>query len=110
MLRRPAAPDRVRITGRTLHTASDRVLVVELDPEADVARLHRDPAVRWIGNRPPSDVVDELDPAERLFVGGWVRREAGNRERRGDGLDWDTPGFLPPDPPPGSGTPSGGSG
>ena len=43
---------------------------------------------------PPAD----LSPDERLFVEGWrLRRQP--KERPGEGLSWDSPGFEPPDGP-----------
>ncbi|MGC5020794.1 hypothetical protein [Micromonospora sp. DT47] len=49
----------------------------------------------------PDTVLDELSPAERMFVSAWRTRRAGKR-RPGEGLPWDAPGHLPPDLPPGS--------
>ena len=82
--------------GRVSHSVSDRVFALEVDSPAALARLPAAPAVRWAGTRPPDAVRDELTAAERLFVDGWLLRRAGKPERPGDGLDWDTPGRLPP--------------
>jgi len=43
----------------------------------------------------PDEVLRALDPAESLFVAAWQLR-AQPKRRRGDGLDWDAPGFEPP--------------
>jgi hypothetical protein len=50
-------------------------------------------------------VLDELDDGARLFVEAWrTQRSAASatRDRAGDGLPWDAPGFEPPDPPRGA--------
>jgi hypothetical protein len=50
-------------------------------------------------------VLDELDDGARLFVEAWrtPRSSASaTRDRAGDGLPWDAPGFEPPDPPGGA--------
>lgn len=95
---KPALPV-VEAYGRAVHTVSDRVVTVTLAPEVNLDEVRSDPAVRWAGRTPPDTVVAELDPGERLFVAGWLRRGDEKPPRPGEGLDWDTPGRLPPDPP-----------
>ena len=41
---------------------------------------------------------DTLTVAENAFVSAWESRRR-PKERLGEGLSWDSPGFLPPDPP-----------
>jgi hypothetical protein len=56
--------------------------------------------VLFAGATPPDDVLAGLDAGERLFVDGWLARQAsGERIRPGDGEAWDAPGRLPPDLP-----------
>ena len=39
-----------------------------------------------------------LDDAESLFVQAWLSARGQTKQRRGEGLDWDTPPMQPPDP------------
>jgi len=41
--------------------------------------------------------LPDFTPAERLFISAWETRRP--KARPGEGLSWDAPGFLPPDPP-----------
>ncbi len=75
-----------------------RLAIVESDHAARAA-LRTAPGVLGIGEPDlPDDVREELTETERIFVDAWVvgRRP---KERRGDGLAWDAPGFEPPDLP-----------
>ena len=94
-----AVPDHFGTHGRLVHSASSRLFVLELTPGERATDLMDEPAVRWAGERPPDDVAEELDESERLFVDGWALRRRGKPERPGEGLDWDTEGRRPPDPP-----------
>ena len=47
----------------------------------------------------PGAVLDKLSEQERLFVSAWATRRIG-KERIGDHLPWDAPGYSPPDRPP----------
>lgn len=38
-----------------------------------------------------------LDDAETLFLQAWLSTRGKVKQRRGDGMDWDTPPMLPPD-------------
>ena len=44
----------------------------------------------------PEEVLRALDAREALFVAAWRLRWTGPKQRRGEGLDWDAPGFEPP--------------
>lgn len=74
-----------------------RLALVRADPEAlprvsgirGVADVHDDASFE----HPP-----DLSSAESLFVSAWQARQQ-PKIRPGQGLDWDAPGFLPPDPP-----------
>lgn len=74
-----------------------RLLLVRADADARNAIL-RVPGVVNVFDvaAPPVDVPLDLSLAERVFVDAWVARSA-PKTRRGDGLDWDAPGFEPPD-------------
>jgi hypothetical protein len=107
--RHDVAPMHFDVFGRVLHQGSPRLFVLELHTdggqleaqfEAQLDALMDDPAVRWAGERPPDDVIEELDETERLFVEGWLLRRVGKPARPDDGLDWDAVGRRPPDAPP----------
>ena len=45
----------------------------------------------------PQDLLADLDPMEKLFVTAWeMRKDATDKPRSGDGLDWDAKGFEAP--------------
>ena len=44
-------------------------------------------------------VLEELEDDARLFLSAWLERPAAKRDRPGEGLPWDAPGFEPPGPP-----------
>ena len=94
-----AVPDHFGTHGRLVHSASSRLFVLELRPGERATDLMDEPAVRWAGERPPDDVAEDFDEAERLFVDGWALRRRGKPERPGEGLDWDAAGRRPPDAP-----------
>ena len=97
VLRQGASPPPdLLASGRVSHSISERVFTLGVDSPASLASLQAAPAVYWAGTRPPDDVREELTTAEQLFIDGWLQRRAGKPERSGEGLDWDTPGRLPP--------------
>jgi hypothetical protein len=70
-------------------------------PGVDLVTLRSLAGVRWVStDEIPPTARSGLTPAELLFVDGWEQRGQGERGRPGQGLSWDAPGFLPPDPPP----------
>lgn len=93
-----AAPGRWRVTQKV----SPRVVIVEvMDGSATDALRSAQPAVAVLeaGETIPDDVRETLTPNEAMFAEAFARR-AQPKTRRGEGLDWDAEGFLPPDPPP----------
>ena len=45
----------------------------------------------------PAEILNSLDEKESLFVSAWQTRLRQSRKQRpGEGLDWDHPGFKPP--------------
>lgn len=83
--------------------ASPRVVVVE-GAQNELAGLRAVPGVlaATAGELPPA-VLEGLDESEALFVAAWLSRTKGgtSKQRPGEGLAWDAPGFVPPDPPAG---------
>ena len=82
--------------------ASPRVVVVRRPQSEPDTTLQSRPEVMAVG-KAAADVAAGLTDAEALFVAAWAQRtrEAGTKQRAGDGLSWDHAGFEPPDPPPG---------
>lgn len=90
------------LTGAAMvHVASPRVFVIN-DPAGvhtnELAGVPRLTAIR--GGSIAPEVLDELDENEALFVQAWTLRKSESKTRRGDGLDWDSEGFEPPDASP----------
>lgn len=88
---------------RIVQVASPRVVVVQspekVEPDMPLRSI---PGVVTVtdGEAPP-EVMEGLDESEALFVAAWSSRikQGPSKERRGEGLPWDAPGFEPPDPP-----------
>lgn len=96
----------LRAAARVTQVMSDRVVLVQAEGPELVATLRAVPGVALVLTEPEAEPsVDDavgLDEKERLFVAAW-RARARPKQRPGEGLDWDAPGFLPPDRP-GGGT------
>jgi hypothetical protein len=56
------------------------------------------PGTRWYTDSVPDDVLLRLAPQARIFIAAWRDRRR-PKERPGDGLTWDAPGYQPPDRP-----------
>lgn len=95
----PGLRDRLRSQFRVTQEGSPRLLVVERP--SDPAVLRDLPGVRAVvDDAVAADALTGLDDGESLFVQAWLRRDSMRTKRRpGEGLDWDAPGRLPPDPP-----------
>lgn len=81
--------------------ASPRVVVVD-GSVGVLAGLRSIPGVTVVTRGDaPSGLTEGLDEGEALFVAAWLSRseEGPPKQRPGEGLPWDAPGFLPPDPP-----------
>jgi hypothetical protein len=87
---------------RVTQVGSPRVVVVTV-PRGETPPSSAIPGVVAVsGGALPDDMVEELDEQEALFVAAWTRRMMGpGKQRRGEGLPWDAPGFEPPDLPTG---------
>jgi len=74
--------------------------LVVLTAGADTEALGRLRGVEAILAPASDDEPASLTESERLFVSAWrARQHADTKTRTGEGLAWDAPGFLPPDPP-----------
>ncbi|MGX7726140.1 MULTISPECIES: hypothetical protein [unclassified Rhodococcus] len=74
-----------------------RLLLVLTDPDAR-ENIRRIPGVLGVYGTAPDREPLGLSPEEQLFVDAWVARCA-PKTRPGEGSNWDTPGFEPPDIP-----------
>jgi hypothetical protein len=95
---------RVRDAFRVTQVASPRLAIVESPRSEGEASLRAIPGVVAVaGTDVPAELISRLSPEEELFVAAWSLRmaEGPRKERRGEGLPWDAPGFSPPDAPPG---------
>lgn len=80
---------------RVAQVGSERVMVVTAEP-ATLDRLRELPGVLKVMT--PGDAVPEsagLNEQELLFVKGWQLSKQ-PKQRRGEGLAWDAPGFDAP--------------
>jgi hypothetical protein len=76
---------------------SDRVFVADVaDTGLDELRA-RSGIARVVTGADSVETLPEMSDAERLFVRAWLSRGE-VKSRRGEGLDWDTPPMVPPDP------------
>jgi len=77
---------------------SNRVYIAVAD-DAVVSRLRSMPGIATIiVSGEHATTLPPLNEAEALFAQAWLSRQGQVKERRGDGLDWDTPPMQPPDP------------
>jgi len=68
-------------------------------PDDAVSRVSATDGVRAVFTPGEPAVVPYPSPAEALFIAAWTERSQ-PKDRSGDGLDWDAPGYRPPDKPP----------
>ena len=74
-------------------------LALAVVPADDVTRVLDIEWTLGVFQRGDRVAIPDLSVPEQLFVAAWERR-APKKARPGGGLDWDAPGYLPPDPPP----------
>jgi len=86
---------------RVTQRVSPRVMIVE--PAVDVTKEHLQATDGIATVLEPGESADAatrqaLTATEALFVDAYAQRFR-HKERPGDGVSWDAPGFLPPDSP-----------
>lgn len=77
---------------------SDRVFVAEVAGTGLDDLRATTGIARVVTGGEPVDTLPAMTDAERLFAGAWLSSRGAVKSRRGDGLDWDAPGMVPPDP------------
>lgn len=106
ILDKPETPSHkeVRRSQRLMQILSDRVFTIE-EPDAErLAELAELPGISlYREGAALAQIPDDLSATERLWVDAWGQRGE-QKDRPGEGLSWDAPGFEPPDPPHGQST------
>jgi hypothetical protein len=77
---------------------SDRVFIVEIAGKGLEDLRATAGVARVMTGGEPDEALPEMTDVEDLFVRGWLLSRREVKSRRGEGLDWDTPGMVPPDP------------
>ena len=81
---------------------SDRVFVADVlaaGAGKSLDDLRATPGIaRVVTGGEPVGTLPEMTDAERLFARAWLSSRGAVKSRRGEGLDWDTPPMVPPDP------------
>ena len=88
---------RLRAVANVTQVLPPRLAIVEAERET-AARVARIEGVLGVYDDAVPEVPPDLTPSERVFVSAWEARRQ-PKTRPGEGLSWDAPGFLPPDPP-----------
>jgi hypothetical protein len=85
---------------RVVASFPPKLVVVNVDPRTE-NDLWQDADIRVVIKEVvPEGLLSELSQEEQVFIQAWVRkRTEPQKQREGDGLAWDAPGLLPPDPP-----------
>jgi hypothetical protein len=87
----------LRAIANVTQVLAPRLALVRADPET-MARAAQIGGVLDVSDDTLPELPQDLSPSERLFVSAWEARRQ-PKTRPGEGLSWDAPGFLPPDPP-----------
>jgi hypothetical protein len=94
-----AAAAAVRQRCRIVSASPPRLLVVEADEQV-AHGLRALPGVADVISATTGVLPDSLNETERLFAHAWQQRwQMHDKQRAGNGLNWDAEGFSPPDRP-----------
>jgi hypothetical protein len=81
---------------KVLQRLPPRLAIVTADEEG-IRAMERTPAITAVFARDvPPEKLEQFDQVTRAFAAGWNERHR-PKERPGEGLSWDSPGFEPPD-------------
>jgi hypothetical protein len=87
--------DAVPPDAQILQRLEPRLAIVAADHEA-IQALRRSPRVSAVfAEEVPPEALAQLDQVSRAFAAGWNERRH-PKQRRGEGLHWDAPGFDAP--------------
>jgi len=93
-----SAPDLLRHldSGLTItHRVSPRIVVLKGGDDALAEIAGRQGVNLALERGANQGSFEGLSEGERLFVAGWISSPP-SRDRPGDGLTWDAPGYTPP--------------
>lgn len=77
---------------------SDRVFVADIGGTT-LDALRATPGIARVAiGGDAVETLPTMSDAERLFAAGWLSSRGKDKSRPGDGLDWDNPPMVPPDP------------
>jgi hypothetical protein len=93
--------DGLRARGAVRQVASPRLVVFSADRTRDVSVQSLPGVIAACTGSVPTELLARLDDSEALFASAWALRhaETAPKQRPGEGLSWDAPGFQAPDPP-----------
>lgn len=87
--------DAVPPDAQILQRLPPRLAIVAADEEG-IRELRRSPNVSAVfAEDVPPDALAQLDQVSRAFAAGWNERRR-PKQRRGEGLQWDAPGYDAP--------------
>ena len=92
-----AARQAVTRAAPPLQSISERVFTASAD-DVGLARLRSMPGVATVIGSKETQPLPPLSDTESLFAEAWLSRQGQVKQRRGEGLNWDTPPMQPPDP------------
>jgi hypothetical protein len=105
ILNRESAPETLAALSaqfRVTQVVSPRVVIVSTGPGEHPPPASLPGVLAATNGELNPMVAATLDETEMLFAAAWASRVTGPpKQRKGEGLSWDSPGFLPPDPPAG---------
>lgn len=95
----PAELARLRLLYRVSSLLEPRIAILEVS-EGELAILVQRQGLDGVyPDTIPAEVLSRLHPQEQLFVAAWsLQRAARQKQRPGEGLPWDAPGFQAPAP------------
>lgn len=91
---------KVTAHAKIVHRISHRLFVISIPYELSEAIQHIQGVVDTFEDQISAEVREKLDVDESTFIEAWEHRQSsGQKKRKGEGLDWDSKGFAPPDDP-----------
>ncbi len=99
----PAELARLQLTYQVSSMLEPRIAILEVG-DVDLAVLAERQGLEGVySDTIPPEVLSRLHPEEQLFVEAWsLQRTSRQKQRPGEGLPWDAPGFKAPAPPSGA--------
>lgn len=87
--------DAVPSAAQVVQRLPPRLAIVVADEEG-IRAMERSPEISAVfAEDVPPEALEQFDQVSRAFAAGWNERRQ-PKERRGEGLSWDAPGFEAP--------------